>query len=319
MKTAKYIFSFLILFLFSVAEVSASSTITAIPPRVILEAAPGEVIKTTIKVRNDSETSQNYTVYVNDFVVNDLDGTPIPISENITSKWSLRKWIIAPNFLPVDAGTTQNVELLIRVPSTALPGGHYAMITYMPNADFKPGELKKTATIIGQRVGTLLYVTIKGKINEKANLTSFTVPKFLEQGPVDFAGALENLSDIHVQPKGEIVILDFFNKEVARLPIDLGNIFPDSAKKFVSTWDSKWGYGKYQATLNLVYGSKNEVVSGTIFFWLFPIRLVIYILVGVISVLVVFVLLEKKGRKHSAELEAEVRILQREIEELERK
>jgi len=297
----------------------ASSTITAIPPRLQLEAKPGETLRATIKVRNDSEISQSYTVYVNDFIVNDESGTPIPISENITGKWSLRKWIVAPNYLPVDSKTTQNVELVIRIPSSAAPGGHYAMITYMPNADLNPSELKKTASVIGQRVGTLIYVTVKGKINEKANITTFTSAKFNEKGPVSFSGTLENLSDVHIQPAGFIAISDIFNNEVAKLPLELGNVFPDNIKKFSSTWNQKWGYGRYKADLNLVYGSASTVLVASIFFWLFPIRLVIYTLIVLISFLAIAVLLSKRSKRHQEELEAEVKALQKEIDNLERK
>jgi len=309
-----------LIFLFSKNTLAAAtSTITAIPPRLVLKGDPGDIIKTTLKVRNDSETSQNYTVYVDDFIVNDLLGTPVPLSENISSKWSLRKWITAPELLPIDKNTTQNVPVTIRIPSSALPGGHYALITYMPNADIKPGELKKTSSIIGQRVGSIIYLTVNGKIKEEANITSFTAPKFTEKGPVEFFGKIENSSDIHIQPKGQIIISDFLNNKVANMPVEMGNIFPENIKQFNSVWNQKWGYGRYKAELNLIYGSKDNVLAATIYFWLFPIMLVIYILVALVSVLTVIILLSKKGKRHQDELEKEVRELQREISQLEKK
>jgi hypothetical protein len=317
----KKVFIFLaLLILFSKSTfAAASSTITAIPPRLELKGNPGDIIKTTLKVRNDSDSSQNYTVFVDDFIVNDLLGTPVPLSENISSKWSLRKWIVAPSYLPVDKNTTQNVPITIRVPSSALPGGHYALVTYMPNGDIKPGELKKTSSIIGQRVGSIIYFTVNGKVKEEANIISFTAPKFTERGPVEFLGKIENASDIHILPKGQITISDFLNNKVASIPVDMGNIFPENIKQFNSVWDQKWGYGRYKAELNLVYGSKNSVLPATIYFWLFPIMLVIYILVALVSVLTVIILLSKKGKRHQDELEKEVRELQKEISQLEKK
>ncbi len=305
--------------LFANQTEAATSTITAIPPRLQIEASPGETIKKIIKVRNDTEDQQYFSIFVNDFIVDSQTNTPIPISENITSRWSARKWITAPKMIPVDKGQTQNIEITIRVPTTVLPGGHYAMVTYMPNADLKPGELKKTATIIGQRVGTLLYVTIKGNITEKASLLEFSTPKHTEKGPVEFTGKLENLSDTHIQPSGFIRITDMFNKEVAKLPLNLGNIFPENTKSFQAQWNQKWGYGRYSAELNLVYGSQNNVIGGMIYFWLFPISAVIYSLIAFISILIIIILLSKRNRRHQEELEREVRELQREIEILEKK
>lgn len=312
----RFFFLIITIFLGTTAKtVLADSIITAIPPKLQIEASPGEIIKTSIKVRNDSETSQIYSINVNDFIVDSESGTPIPISENITSKWSLRKWISAPNSIPVDSKGTQIIPLTIRIPSSALPGGHYSMVTYMPNTDVKPGQLKKTATIIGQRVGTLIYVTIKGKVNEKANITSFNLPKFSEQGPINISGTVENLSDIHIEPKGFVVISDMLNREVAKLPVNVGNIFPDSSKKFLLNWDQKWGYGKYKSELNLLYGN-NNVLTATVFFWLFPIRLVIYSLIIIISILTTSILLAKRKKRHQDQLELEVQELQKEIEKL---
>lgn len=317
-KTAQIIFLLLISTSLTGSALAANSTITAIPPRLEIEAEPGETIRQTIKVRNDTNSQQNFTVTVNDFIVDQETNTPIPLSENITSRWSLRKWVTSPKLIPVDAGQTQNVAISIRVPTTALPGGHYAMITYMPNGDIKPGEMRKTSTIIGQRVGTIIYVKIKGDIKEKATLRSFTAPKFTEKGPINFEGTLENNSDIHISPKGYILIKDILNNEVERINVNLGNIFPENSKSFTTQWNQKWGYGRYTAEINVVYGNEN-VVSGLIYFWLFPITGIIYSLLAIVSILVIIILLSKRSRKHQEELEEEVRKLQKEVENLEKK
>lgn len=300
-----------------VSPVHAESVITAIPPRLVLSGKPGEIVTAQVKVRNDSKTSQNYTIAVDDFIVLDKQGTPIPVSQTVSNRWSLKSWISAPDIIPVDPQATQVVNLRIKVPLTALPGGHYAMITYMPNAEIKPGEMKKTASIIGQRVGTLIYFTVSGPITERVEVTRFAIPQFSEQGPIDINGTLESLSDVHENPKGSITIFDPLNRKVADLPIEVGNIFPESSRDFLVTWKQKWGWGRYRADLNLAYGLTGAVASATVFFWLFPIRLVIYILTGIISILAVIILLSKRNKKHQEELEKEVRALKEELQHLE--
>src|SRR5512145_928045 len=114
-------------FLYS-SPVSAQSTITAIPPRLDLTGNPGQSITAELKVRNDSEASQTYSVAVDDFIVVDNSGTPIPVTTTVSQRWSLKNWISAPRIVPVDAGGTQIVRITIRIPLTALPGGHYAMV-----------------------------------------------------------------------------------------------------------------------------------------------------------------------------------------------
>ncbi|EKD52844.1 MAG: hypothetical protein ACD_61C00221G0002 [uncultured bacterium] len=300
-----------------VSSVSAQSVITAIPPRLILSGEPGETVTAQLKVRNDSEEAQNYTVAVEDFIVYDTQGTPVPVAKSAGNRWSLASWVSAPDIIPVDSKTTQVVNIKVKVPMTALPGGHYAMLTYMPNGDIKPGQMKKTASIIGQRVGTLIYFTVSGPITEKLNILKFSVPQFSERGPVSFSGTLESLSDVHITPKGNITISDPLNSKIATVPVEAGSIFPETQREFVSTWTQKWGWGKYRADLDLAYGTTGAVATATIFFWLFPIRLVIYSLVAIISVLVAIILLNKRSKRHQEMLEKEVVELKEELERFE--
>jgi len=294
-------------------------TMTAIPPKVELKGDPGQTLKATLKIRNDSEQTQNFSITVEDFVVLDSKGTPIPVTTTAGNRWSLKNWITAPTDIPVDSKGVQILDISIKIPMTALPGGHYAMITYTPNAEAKPGDLKQTGNVITSRVGTLIYVTVSGPVNEKADITKFSVPKFTEKGPVEFSGSIQSLSDIHVNPKGSITISDPLNKKIADITVDAGNIFPETTRDFSAIWNQKWGWGQYKADLNLAYGTAGHVITATAFFWLFPIRLVIYLLVAVISILTIIVLLNRRSKKHQQELEKEVQELKQELESIESK
>ena len=193
------------------------------------------------------------------------------------------------------------------------------MVTYQPNGDIKPGELKKTGSLIAQRVGTLIYLNVNGPITQKANVMSFVTDKFHEQGPVNFSGSIQNMSDIHVNPTGTISIYNPLNQKVEDIKLEVGNIFPEVTRNFTSTWNNKWGWGKYRADLNLAYGTAGGLLTASIFFWLFPIRLVIYSLVAVVSILVAIILLNKRNKNHQEELEKEVNELKKELEQLEQK
>lgn len=313
------IISFLIVFSFAPQVDAQHMTMTAIPPKVELKGNPGQTLTATLKIRNDSESTQNFAISVEDFIVVDSKGTPIPVTTKLNNRWSLATWISAPQEIPVDAGGIQIIDISIKIPMTALPGGHYAMVVYTPNAQSKAGDLKQTGNIVTQRVGTLIYVTVNGPISEKSTITKFSVPKFLEQGPVEFFGSIENMSDIHVNPKGTITISDPLNIKIAEIDVDTGNIFPESTRDFTAIWNQKWGWGRYKADLNLTYGTANSLLTTTIFFWLFPIRLVIYGLIALISVLTVIIILDKRSKKHQQDLEKEVQTLKDELQQIENK
>lgn len=291
-------------------------SMTAIPPRLDITADPGELITQELKIRNDSDTTQTFEIAVQDFVVSDSKGTPIPVDSTGGNKWSLKSWITSPTVLPVDAETTQVLKVTIKVPSNALPGGHYAMVTYQP---MDSGSMKNTGASIAQRVGTLVYLVVNGDIKYGHNLKMFTTGQFYEMGPVMFNGTIENMSDAHIAPEGVISIYDPLNKKVAELAVgkdNLGNIFPEVSRDFTSVWETKWGWGKYRADLNLMYGAAG-VITSSVMFWLFPIRLVIYSLVAITSVLLIAYLLSRKNRQHQADLESEVAELKQELEEAE--
>ena len=306
-----------IFFIFPRAALATS--ITAIPPRLDITADPGQTLKATLKIRNDDPITQTYTINVDDFIVSDDKGTPIPVPATTSNRYSLAKWITAPSIIPVDSNGTQVVNITINVPRTALPGGHYAMVTYQANGDIKPGELQKTGNMVAYRTGTLIYVTVNGAITQNAIVKQFSTPDFHEFGPIEFATGVQNLSDSHVDPKGNIIITDFLGTKVAILPIEMGNIFPEATRSIVTNWNQKWGYGRYKAELNLAYGTAGGVLTASVLFWLFPIRLVIYILTLIISVLIIVIMLNERNKRHEASLEKEVSELREELEHLEKK
>ena len=301
-----------------VPQAMAQMVITAIPPKVELTGDPGQTLKASLKVINDSTETTTYKVTIEDFIVIDTKGTPIPISTKASNRWSLANWITAPKEIPVDAGDIQVIDINIKIPMTALPGGHYAMITYTPE-NTKLGDLRQTGNIITQRVGTLIYVTVSGPVTEKANLLKFSAPKFIEKGPVEFTGTIESLSTTHVNPTGAITIRNPFNQKVAEINLEAGNIFPESSRDFTALWNQKWGWGRYKADLSLAYGKTGSLLSASIFFWLFPIRLVIYTLIAIVSILVIINVLNKRSKKHQEELEKEVKELKQELQDIENK
>jgi hypothetical protein len=315
-KTALLILPIIFLATPSLSNAQGIKT-TVVPPRVDLIADPGQTLTTDLKVINDTDSVQYYSVAVDDFIVTDNKGTPIPVSSTVSGRWSLKSWIYTPNVVPVDPHESQIVKVSINVPKNAYPGGHYAMVTYQPNGDTKPGEMKKTGALVAHRTGTLVYVTVNGPITQNAIIKNFTTTKFNEFGPVTFTGLIENQSETHIAPTGSIIIKDMMGQKVATIPVETGNIFPDVSREFSSIWNQKWGYGRYQATLNMTYGTAGGFLTATIFFWLFPIRLIITILIAIISILTIIILMGKRNRRHQQELESEVSKLKKEISDLE--
>jgi hypothetical protein len=288
---------------------------TAIPPRLEIKAKPGEFIRETIQFRNEGDTTAYLSVGLNDFIVTDTKGTPQFVPSLVSGRWSAASWItISPSSIAVAPKQTVNINLSANVPLDALPGGHYAGVLY---------QSKGTAPLIGagagastgvqQVVGTLVYLIVEGPVTEKASVTLFDVPKFLEFGPVNFTTEILNQSDLHIIPKGQITIRNMLGKTTTTLPIEERNIFPNASFVYNNTWEAKYLLGRYRADLSASYGSTGQVLIATAYFWVFPVKIALAILlaIAIISLIVILIIKKKREKK----LEEEIEELEEEVKE----
>jgi hypothetical protein len=296
-------------------------TLTAIPPRMgednSLKVKPGEKLQVQVRVRNISEQPISVVTSAQDFIVSEDGETPIGVDDNVSNRWSLASWLtITPTQHFIPSGQTVGVTVLIEVPEDALPGGHYAMILHEPgngqdtNAE-TVAEIDSSAAI-NQRVGTLLYVLVDGPINEEAYVRDFAFPQFSEYGPVPYSFVVENNSDVHITPQMSIEIFNIFNKKVETIKVDSKNVFPLTSRSFEGQWERIWGWGLYNATLTMSYGSMGSIVVAHTSFWLLPIKVIIAV-ITLIFAIIFMIMAVKKHLKHRQAMD------EKRIEELESK
>lgn len=270
-------------------SISANDQIalTAIPPRMgednTLLLKPGEKKQVSLRVINSSNETISIQTTAQDFIVEEDGSTPVPIDvEDADNRWSLASWLtVTPGGQTIAPQQTKGINVLIEVPEDALPGGHYAMITHQPtNAPIdSEGVVNDQTAGVNQRVGTLVYVVVDGPINEQAFIRDFKVPQFMEFGPVPFSYVVENQSDVHIHPQMGVEIRNMFGQKVADIQPESKNIFPFTSRSFEGQWDRIWGLGRYKAEVVMTYGTTNQLVVASTFFWLLPIKLIIAIVV----------------------------------------
>lgn len=277
---------------------SESITLTAMPPRLgddlSLKVAPGKKLQTAIKVRNNSNKAFTINTAIDDFIIGDDGETPIVVTEDVDYRWSLKNWLIlAPDFQVLQPRQTGIINVIIEVPTNALPGGHYAMITHRPVGLNGEKFQDSASSYISQRVGTLLYVVVDGPINEEAFVRDFKMPNFTEYGPVPLSFTVDNQSDLHIKPEISVEIYNLLGMKVDTIAIESKNVFPMVSRAFNGQWDAVWGSGYYTAKLTMAYGNSGQVVVVKTSFWLLPLTLVIAGLVIILSLIVVFVAIRR--------------------------
>jgi hypothetical protein len=293
--------------------------LTAIPPRIEISGKPGQIVTKEIKVRNESAVERFISTNVSDFIVTDENGTPVKITDaQKDNRWASSQWItVSPNkSIKLKPGETKALNLIIIIPENATAGGHYAMVLHTPNNE---AVVSQTSSYIETNVGTLVYITVDGKIKQEAKIDYFKGPKFQEYGPVDFKSAITNSSDIHINPTGSIKITNMLGGKTANLIYNDKdyNIFPLTSRIFENTLNKKFLFGRYKATINAAYGTAGGALTATVFFWVIPWRLIL-LLISAITIIILLVFLFKQPTIIK-EKEDTIDDLEKELEKLKKK
>ena len=287
------------------------------PPNTQVEGKPGDVIQKNVKVTNNSDTAELVLrVYVKDFIVQDDAGTPIPVSKTTAGHYLASPWFtLEKSEIVIPAKSTEQIVVLITVPSDALPGGHYASVFFEP----VPGRgLKNTVSYTTSQVGALFAINVPGDIKFDALIKEFkTKINVFEFGPIDFTAVIENQSDTHISPKSTITIHDTLGRQVAEIPLEDVNIFPFTSRTLSGTWETVWGLGRYTATLSAAYGPSDLVASHTISFWIMPYRLLAAIGVILLVLLAIFISVRRHLLHRADHRDDEIDELKHKISELE--
>jgi hypothetical protein len=278
------------------ASISKAETVSVIPPRFELTGNPGDIIQEKLRIRNDSPTAITYSIEVEDFrAKDDLGGVDlIAPDEGDNSSYKLASWITTdPNRITLAAGDERIITATIRIPKNAEPGGHFASVLIKRSG----GDITGGASV-DSRIGSLILLRVSGAITESAMVDSFKPEESIAQyGPVTFALRTKNDGNVHVQPKGTIVIYNIFGREVDKLPLTQANVLPGSARIVKTTWDQKNLVGRYTATLQATYeqntlpGVEPKTLTASTTFIVFPLWL-LWTIIGVVILL--FIIITKR-------------------------
>lgn len=290
------IFVVLPLFVSSINAQTASKGFTIIPPRFELFGNPGEVLTEQVRVRNDSSLSNTYDVQVVDFATAGEEGHVVLEEEGHNTTFTLAQWIkTSASNLTLQPNQEKTFSFTITIPKNAEPGGHYASILFSSaTQEQTPGSASVT-----ERIGTLILLRISGNVTETAQIETFESPKYAKSGPITFVLRLKNDGNVHVQPKGTIIITNLFGQKVEEIPLNGANVLPMATRKMETVWDKKNILGAFTATLVATYGQQNLPLTSAVRFTVVSPTAAALLIGGSIA-LIIFLLTLISGRKRVA-------------------
>lgn len=274
----------------------AGQALEIAPPIITLKVNPGQVVKTTIQLRDVSKAKLLVTNQVNDFVAAGEDGTPkILMGEDNGNPFSLKNWVAPISPLTLSPQQIKKIPVTINVPKSASPGGHYGVIRFTGTA---PNLSDSGASKVGlsASLGALVLLTVNGKLKHDLAVQEFSVNNggkagsFFQSTPLNFVVRLKNNGNVQEEPTGQIVITDMFGHTTAGVNVNNPprNVLPDSIRKFdikldKSVLGTKRLFGRYTAKLHLNYGQNgSKTLDTTLTFWIIPWKLIASIIVGLI-------------------------------------
>ncbi|MBI5126831.1 hypothetical protein HZA76_00020 [Candidatus Roizmanbacteria bacterium] len=298
-----------------------SIPLTVMPARNQIEVEPGEKAVLTVNFYNQSDDPISGFFRTSDFIVDDNQGTPRLIEniEEAPPKYVASNWFsLLYDRATLPAHNKVSLQATITVPSNAHPGGRYVAVLFQQgnNISGQSGENEEAGVGTNIRIASLIYIRVKGPISEKALVSRFFTPYFLEYGPVKVTTDILNRGDYHITPRGIISLTDLFSGVVDQKLINGKNVFPDASRSFETDLGTKWMVGRYKVNLTGSYGETGQVLSAATYVWVFPWRVAIVIILSLIIIYLLGTNYYKKFVVKENNLEDEIKKEQEEIEKL---
>lgn len=265
------------------APAAHADSITISPPKFELFATPGDIVSDNIKISNNNpqplilqSTVEDFTANGDEGGINFIEDPAAPITN-----FSLARWVtVEPSRFTVQPNSDSVIKFSIKVPKGAEPGGHYASILIT-----RAGEKVDGGASVNSTIGSLLLLRVSGAVTENLSVDTFqSDDTYYQHGPVTFNLRTKNNGNVHVAPKGEIVVTNMFGKKVDEISLTSANVLPGAFRAVKTTWNSV-PIGHFTATLVANYGQSNQSITASTSFTVIPGWLILLVLVVLILII----------------------------------
>lgn len=291
--------------------------ITISPVYYDFSANPGDTIKETIKLQNNTIAPMHLEIQIKKIVTNKNNDISI---EDLTNQDQVSSWFhfktMTINALPQEV---TSIPFTLTIPKDAA-FGYYMAIAFTQKA----AKINASATVTATAAMPVLLNVRHAGAKIDANIVTFKTKNFINQYmPIDFITGIQNIGNIHIRPTGSIFIRNRQDKDLAIIDINKtnGDIIPGQIRTFDGSWNdgfivnepvmedgeiktdrfgkpvmhlvfhwdklTSFRFGEYTASLLVVYdnGTRDVALEANTKFWIIPYT-AIGCLVGGIIVLI---------------------------------
>ena len=256
---------------FLAALVGAALCSTAVPARadVSLGASPaslemtlerGKTAAQTILLFNQGKDPVTVTGYAWDWWHE--PGNPRKFAPPGTLPHSAAKWIsFVPEKVTVTPGKGANVTVVVSTPAAA-SAGNYAVAWFEAVPDEQPNakELR-----VGARLGVLIMTEVRGATKPSISIDELTITPPTASRPLKAEVKLTNSGDVHLFPKGTLVLMDRKRKLIGHVGFEKQRLLPGEDRSVALKYGGELKPGDYDAILTVDYGEAGATVKTTTF------------------------------------------------------
>lgn len=248
----------------------------SITPLIIEQtAAPRDMFEESVKITNTTDRKLRIFPTVNQITLGDegeiKEFIPASMSDNTTSVTS---WIeVTRGRVEINPGETLKLPVMITINPNAKPGEYYVFLGLAEGSKRDEAEVKVMA---GTAPGVVIRIELADTKNEYLRLSSYRVDRFVtDESKAQVVYEVENIGDITIVPRGEIILYDVRGTEVGSLSINTDEISvpPGERVSFTSPLPEVGFIGKFKAFLALEYGvAQAATIYDTTYFTVVPLQ-----------------------------------------------
>src|SRR3989338_2291856 len=313
--TIIFLFACLMLLGFHNKAFAQSANLGIFPPIMQIETTPPAEVKSKFYLQNDGDGMLNLNIEIKAFKPSSSNDGQIEILDNFEdfpdplfiNRIKIKDKGVVIKSLTLSPKQRKELDFEITIPPNEAKGDYYFTLFFV-NVPSTNISTNSTLTSAGVAMNVLLSVGPRGET--KGFIDKFSVPFFVDSGPVPFTVQVENQSEHFVNAEGSIIIQNVFGQKVGKvdlLPVNIlsssQRLIPDSknadlnAKAYpypVAIWPEKFLIGPYKATLTLGFSDSEQKFSRTISFFAFPATYLIGILAALGIVTFIILRIRKK-------------------------
>lgn len=256
------------------------------PGKIDIEMSPGESTSFELSVTNRLGTDKTFYVSEEDFMGSTDPSRTVVLLGSDRGPYSLKDFVTtATTTVDIPHATKARIKISVSIPKDAQPGGLYGSVivgVVSKGDDNKNLSGVNTTNPIITRIGTLIFVRVKGQVKENGYLTGFSLAgnkKILtETKSVFFNLLFKNDGNIHLNPKGSIDIKNILGSSVGTIEVEPWFAMPNSLRFREVEWKARFLFGRYTANADIQRGYGDLSDQKVLVFWVIPWKVIVVVI-----------------------------------------